>query len=98
MDGRSMISWTPWRPLVGSWSGRALPGETGLYRIRRTGRDDLDYIGQTSLRLSQRLAMLRGAFGDEMPCRDPNTVGSALWAIRHATGCDFEAQLPRSKE
>jgi hypothetical protein len=87
------IVWTPWRPLLGGWLDRSLPSGPGLYRIRRSGRDDVDYIGQTSLRLRDRLGMLRGVFGAEMPYRDPHTVGPALWAIRHATQCDFEASV-----
>ena len=56
----------------------------GLYRIRRAGRDDLDYIGQTGLRLRDRLAMLRGIYRDKMPYRDPHTVAPALWAAAAA--------------
>lgn len=28
-----------------------------------------------------------------MPYRDPHTAGPALWALRHATGCDFEVSV-----
>src|SRR5690242_14087337 len=34
--------------------------------------------------------MLRGVYGTEMPYRDPHTAAPALWAIRDATGCEFE--------
>jgi hypothetical protein len=63
----------------------------GLYRIRRAGRDDLDYIGQTGLRLRERLRMLNGVYRSEMPYRDPDTVGPALWAQRQLGGEDYEA-------
>ena len=33
-----------------------------LYRIRRVGRADLDYIGQTGVGLRRRLAMLSGIY------------------------------------
>jgi hypothetical protein len=58
--------------------------EPGLYRIRRRGREDLDYLGQTGLTLRQRVVMLRGVFGDVMPYRDPHTAGPGLWALRQA--------------
>jgi hypothetical protein len=87
------VLWTPWRLLGGSWSDRSLPSGPGLYRIRRSGRDDIDYIGQTGLRLRDRLGMLRGVFGPEMPYRDPHTVGPALWAVRHATDCGLEVSV-----
>lgn len=87
------IPWTAWRPLAGAWTGRSLPEMPGLYRIRRIGAEDIDYIGQTGLRLRDRLGMLRAVFGSEMPYRDPHTVGPALWAIRHKSGCDFEVSV-----
>lgn len=92
----SLLTWTPWQPLDGSWLGSHLPNQPGLYRIRRQGRDDLDYIGQTgagSMTLRKRLAMLRGVYLPEMPYRDPHTAGPALWALRHATNSDFEVSV-----
>jgi hypothetical protein len=88
-----LLAWTPWVPLRTSPSDPIVPRLPGLYRIRRVGRTDLDYIGQTGLRLGQRLAMLRGAYAEEMPYRDPHTLAPALWALRHATGCDFEVSV-----
>ncbi len=88
--------WSPWVFLEGSWRGDRIPSSPGLYRIRRAGRTDLDYIGQTgmgSMTLRKRLAMLKGVFGDEMPYRDPHTAGPALWALRHATGEESEASV-----
>jgi hypothetical protein len=63
--------------------------------VRRVGRGDLDYIGQTGLNLRARLGMLVGVRAPEMPYRDPHTAGPALWALRHATGCAFEASVAR---
>jgi hypothetical protein len=37
--------------------------------------------------------MLREAFNTEMPYNDPHTAAAALWALRHATGCEFEASV-----
>lgn len=85
--------WLPWVALEGSWRGDSIPRSPGLYRIRRVGRTDLDYIGQTgmgTMNLRKRLAMLKGVFGDVMPYRDPHTAGPALWALRQATGEEFE--------
>lgn len=87
------ISWQVWRPLNGASRDSELSRSPGLYRIRRIGRADLDYIGQTSLRLGQRLGMLKGVYAEEMPYRDPHTAAPALWALRHATGCDFEVSV-----
>ena len=96
-EERFGIQWTPWRPLLGSWLiGGGIPDGPGLYRIRRVGRDDLDYIGQTgagSAQLRGRLGMLRGVWGEAMPYRDPHTAGPALWALRHSAGCDFEVSV-----
>ncbi len=92
LDG-IMSSWLPWQPLSGSWLGNRTPKQSGVYRIRRVGRDALDYIGQTGLTLKGRLGMLRGVYAVEMPYRDPHTAAPALWALRHATGCDFEASV-----
>jgi hypothetical protein len=90
------IRWSSWYPHEGSWLGTLLPDRAGLYRIRRSGHDDLDYIGQTgsgSMTLRKRQAMLKGIYGAEMPYRDPHTVGPALWALRHALGCSLEVSV-----
>src|SRR5437763_12497247 len=88
-----LLTWSPWQPLQGSWLGSRLPSRPGLYRIRRSGRDDLDYLGQTGLTLKQRLGMLRGVYADQMPYRDPHTAAPALWALRHSLHCDFEVSV-----
>lgn len=88
-----LLVWTPWVPLRTSPADPVIPRSPGLYRIRRIGRTDLDYIGQTGMRLGQRLAMLRGLYAEEMPYRDPHTAAPALWALRHATGCDLEVSV-----
>lgn len=93
VDPHSLLSWTPWRPLMGISRDPEIPGAPGLYGIRRVGRDDLDYIGQTSRSLRQRLGMLQGAYLDEMPYRDPHTAAPAPWALRHATRCEFEVSV-----
>lgn len=80
-------------PLEGCCRGSTIPVEPGLYRIRRAGSAEVDYIGQTGLALRQPLAMLVGVYKPEMPYRDPHTAGPALWAIHHATGCHFEASV-----
>jgi hypothetical protein len=84
------LDWSQWRPLTTCWADRNLISP-GLYRIRRVGRRDLDYIGQTSLQLRERLGMLKGVYRSEMPYRDPHTVGPALWAQRQLGGEDYEA-------
>jgi hypothetical protein len=43
-----LLAWSDWQPHRGSWlTTSTIPAKTGLYRIRREGREDLDYIGQT---------------------------------------------------
>lgn len=93
VDPRAQLQWTDWRPLKGAARDRSLPRSPGLYRIRRMAREDLDYIGQTGMNLSQRLGMLQGVYREEMPYADPHTAGPALWALRHATNCDFEVSV-----
>jgi hypothetical protein len=56
-----LLRWGDWRPLVGASRDPEIPHLPGLYRIRRIGRDDLDYIGQTgmgTMTLRNRLGML----------------------------------------
>src|SRR5688572_27321882 len=80
------LVWSAWLPLWECWLGRMLPNVPGVYRIRRVGREDLDYIGQTGaggMTLKKRMGMLRGIYGEVMPYRDPHTAGPALWALRH---------------
>ena len=55
------IQWTSWQPLYESWLGDHLPTQGGLYRIRRTDLDGIDYMGQTgkgTMNLKKRLGML----------------------------------------
>jgi hypothetical protein len=73
--------------------GTAVTNRPGLYRIRRTGRSDVDYIGQTGNSLRGRRRMLRGILDPEMPYRDPHTAGHALWSLRRAEACQFEASV-----
>lgn len=91
-----LLQWSPWQPLMGCWRGRLIPALPGLYRIRRAGHEDLDYIGQTGsgrMTLRKRLAMLCGVYAGDMPYRDPHTAAPALWALRHRDGCDFEVSV-----
>lgn len=50
-----------------------------------------DYVGQTGRSLRERLGALSRCHSDTMPYRDPHTAAPALWALRHSTGCEFEA-------
>lgn len=93
IDPRALLRWTDWHPLPGVSRDADIPQSTGLYRIRRVGRDDQDYIGQTGRSLRGRLGMLSGVYAEVMPYGDPHTAAPALWALRHATGCDFEASV-----
>jgi hypothetical protein len=93
LDVPRLLIWSPWQPLDGCWRTDGVPNRPGLYRIRRQGADGLEYLGQTgtgSMTLRKRLAMLSGAFGDVMPYAAPHTAGPALWAVRHATGAEFD--------
>jgi hypothetical protein len=90
MSSPPPLPWSPWRLLTDSWADRELAA-SGLYRVRRAGRDDVDYIGQTGGRLRGRLATLRGVYAREMPYRDPYTVAAALWAHWQFDGEEYEA-------
>jgi len=87
------VQWSGWQPLQGCFRPGTVPDEPGLYKIRRSGRDDVDYIGQTGIGLRGRLAMLRGVYTNRMPYRDPHTAGPGLWALRDASRCAFEASV-----
>jgi hypothetical protein len=87
-----VLRWTSWLALEGCWRGTSIPALPGLYRIRRSGRDDFDYIGQTGMgdmTLRKRLGTLRGVYAEEMPYRDPHTAGPALWALRRKSPKDI---------
>jgi hypothetical protein len=96
LDTDRLLRWSPWQPLQGSWLNQKLPALPGLYRIRRVGRADLDYIGQSGqgrTTLKERLGNLSGVYKPQMPYRAPHTAGPALWALRHSTGCDFAVSV-----
>jgi hypothetical protein len=75
------LPWTAWRPLKGSAAERGFPDQPGLYRVRRAGQPQLDYVGQTGRPVRRRLADLRGVYAAEMPFRDPHTAAPGLWAL-----------------
>jgi hypothetical protein len=90
------LRWSPWQPLDGCWHGTGVPNLPCLYRIRRIGRADLDYLGQTgtgTMTLRKRLAMLAGVYATDMPYRDPHTAAPALWALLQSTGAPFEVSV-----
>ena len=91
------ISWSPWYSFGIDGDVQPIPSQAGLYQIRRRGRSHSDYIGQTGrgqAHLRSRLAQLRrGTFAERMPFRDPHTAAPALWAIRDATGEEFEVSV-----
>lgn len=88
-----VFEWSPWLEIDDVLARPLHPLAPGLYRLRRRGRSDLDYIGQTGRTLRGRVRMLRGIFGDEMPYRDPHTAGPALWSLLQASDCSFEVSV-----
>lgn len=91
-----LLTWSPWYSLQDCWRVKDIPTAPGLYRVRRAGRDFLDYVGQTgtgAMSLRRRLAMLVGVYAAEMPYSDPHTAGPALWALRQLTGEPFEVSV-----
>jgi hypothetical protein len=70
VDPADCLRWGGWRPLATASRDLETPNRPGLYRIRRVGRQDLDYIGQTGMAmmtLRKRLGMLRGVHSQLMP-------------------------------
>jgi hypothetical protein len=58
--GATDLRWSVWTLLRDASRAPEVPSALGLYRIRRSGFDGLDYIGQTgdgSTTLLKRLAM-----------------------------------------
>ena len=49
-------------PLEGCWRGATIPVEPGVYRIRRSGAAEVDYIGQTGVTLRVHLSQLTGIY------------------------------------
>src|SRR5437667_11265309 len=89
----TVLDWSTWQPLQGCWRGEKVAALPGLYRIRRRDQASVDYLGQTSLSLRNRLAKLNGIFGAMMPYRAPHTAGPALWALRQSTGCPLDVSI-----
>lgn len=86
-------TWSPWFDLKET---KKAPRAPGIYRLRRQGQEQLDYVGQTgegTMTLRKRLAMLSGVFGAVMPYNDPHTAGPGFWALRHKLACDFEVSV-----
>jgi hypothetical protein len=72
---------------------RPPPSTPGLYRLRRVGRTELDYIGQTGsggMTLRKRVRMLASIMAR---FRDPHTAAPALWALLQSEACDFEVSV-----
>jgi hypothetical protein len=89
-----LACWSAWADLRGAGRNPGIPPVPGLYRIRRANDESvLTYIGQTGRSLRGRLGQLNGVYRAEMPYRDPHTAAPALWALRNADGCDFEASV-----
>jgi hypothetical protein len=75
---------------------RPPPSTPGLYRLRRVGRTELDYIGQTRLWRDDAAQASSDAcvdHGEVMPFRDPHTAAPALWALLQREACDFEVSV-----
>ena len=89
----SPLEWSDWLPLLGISRNTTVPRIPGIYRVRRRDFDGLDYIGQTGRSLRERLSALSRCHAEQMPYRDPHTAAPALWALRHANGCEFEASF-----
>src|SRR5262245_44072224 len=87
------LSWTAWIPLREAFEHAVLPTKPALDRIRRAGRRDLDYIGQTGAGLRGRVRQLRGIDRVPMPYRDPHTAGPALWALLQSEDAVFEVSV-----
>ncbi|TWH16648.1 hypothetical protein L618_002200000580 [Rhodococcus rhodochrous J45] len=93
MIAGSTPEWSSWFPLLGISRNSSVPRLPGIYRVRRRDFDRLDYIGQTGRSLRERLGALSRCHAEQMPYRDPHTAAPALWALRDATGCEFEASF-----
>ena len=78
------FGWSDWIPLDERSSLGQLPATAGLYRVRAVDDALLAYVGQTGRSLRERVSALRGAFGREMPYRDPHTAAPAVWAWLHS--------------
>ncbi len=57
------FNWSPWHALEGAGRNRDISPDQGLYRIRRAGREALDYVGQTGMGLRRRLEIENDMIG-----------------------------------
>ena len=81
--------WSPWYSHCSKERVRFLR-EAGLYRIRRIGNRELDYVGETSS-LRDRINTFRRCLRQkDMPYNDPHTAGPGLWALLQDDGRDSE--------
>lgn len=85
------LPWTPWFAFADADAFRQLPNQSGVYRVRAQGLEELFYIGETGRNVRERLSDLRrNTLKVEMPFNDPHTAAPSLWAWRDAEGCEFE--------
>jgi hypothetical protein len=92
------LRWSGWLSLNAPSSEfrQRITTHPGFYRVRRTGRDDLVYVGQTGRNLRQRvraLAIHSSRTINEPPWNDPHTAAPLLWAYHHEDGFDFEVSV-----
>lgn len=85
--------WGPWFPLRQASRQAGGPG-SGLYRIRRHGRETMLYIGQSG-GLRRRMGHLMGAYAVDMPFRDPHTAAPAVWAFLQTSKADPDVSFAR---
>jgi len=92
------FDWSPWLSLSpGDDEVGTLAADPGLYRVRHDAYDGLVFVGGTGRSLLGRVrALVREAYGDEMPYKDPHTAAPALWAIRdrHGPGLEVSGVTP----
>lgn len=83
------FDWSLWRSLNPEDDDlEEVPRTSGLYRVRHTGRQGLEYVGQTGRKLRERLHQLsRKTFQEDQPGDAPHTAAPALWKLqRNTTG------------
>lgn len=88
--------WGLWSQHDGSSRNKDIPALPGVYRIRRVGRQGLDYIGQAT-HLRRRMGNLNGIYGDLMPYNAPHTAGPGFWAFSRTKAVTSRSRSLRSK-
>ncbi len=92
------LNWSEWLPLEEAKLHEEIVKAPGLYRVRRVGKECIDYVGQTnSLRIRMQ-ALRLGLNDDLMPWNEPHVATARFWALRQEEKFQLEVSIAITPE